>query len=311
MIISLLLIGIICLALLTFYLSDKFTKHAEQTTPPVGEFIEIDGINIHYVKKGTGPHLIMFHGAGGHLKDFTFDLVDRFAKDYTVIAFDRPGHGYTSLPNKKGATLADQSELLRKAAHELGVKSAYLMGYSFGGALSLHIATHTPEFVRGLILVSAVSMPTPYPIHINYRVMAKPIIGPILMAIATAFYRNTYFRDSYETIFAPQGSPKGYLDHVGVNISVRFKNFVENSRQLNILLPQVLAQSKSYPNLKMPIELIHGTTDVSVPASEHADKFIQVVPHANLVTVKGMGHGTHQLATQQIEAAVKAVSAAA
>lgn len=311
MILGLVLIGIIFFAILTYYLSDKFTKQAEETTPPVGEFLEIDGIQVHYVKKGSGPHLILFHGAGGHLKDFTFDLVDRFSKEYTVIAFDRLGHGYTSLPDETGATLAYQSEILRKAAYKLGVTDAYLLGYSFGGALSLHIATHTPAFVRGLILVSAVSMPSPYPIHINYRMMATPIIGPILMATVTAFHRNAYFRDSYETIFSPQGSPKGYLDHVGVNISVRYKNFVENARQLNILRSQVLVQSKFYPNLKMPIELIHGTSDTSVPASEHADKFIKIVPHANLVTVKDMGHGTHQLATSQIEAAVKAVAGAA
>lgn len=308
MILGVLAACLICFAALTHYRANQFTKRAEQNTPPVGQFVNVDGIPVHYVKQGTGPALIMLHGAGGNLKDFSFDLIDRFAKDYTVIAFDRPGHGYTPLPKKSAATLASQSELLRKAAAKLGVTDAYVLGYSYGGALVLHMATNKPEFIRGLVLVSAVSMPWPYPLHLNYRVMSKPIIGPTIMSIATAYFSDQQFIDRYDTVFTPQKAPIGYLDHVGVNMSVRYKNFVENARQLTTLHPQVLAQSKLYQNLSMPIELIHGTADTSVPIQVHAKEFIKLVPHANLVPIEGMGHGAHQLSIKEIEAAVYAIT---
>lgn len=286
-----------------------FTAKAEANTPPVGQFIDVDGVPVHYIKQGSGPALLMIHGAGGHLKDFTYDHVARFSKDFTVIAFDRPGHGYTPTLGNTVATLAQQAQLITKAAAQLGVTQAYILGFSYGGALALHLATHDKDFVKGLVLVSAVSMPWPGKIDINYRLMAKPIIGPAMMAFATAYFGDAYFRATYATVFTPHATPKGYLDHVGVNMSVRFRSFVENSRQLTRLYPQVLAQFDDYKNLTIPIEMIHGTDDPTVPDLVHACEFIKIVPHAHLVSMHGMGHGTHQLAIPQIEAAVYAVAA--
>lgn len=296
------------LAVATHYRARHFTRRAEQETPPVGEFININGTLVHYVKQGSGPVLLMIHGAGGHLKDFTFDLVDRFAKDFTVIAIDRPAHGYTPALDNSGASLAQQSQLIIDTARTLGTKDAYVLGYSYGGAVGLNMATGHPDFVKGLVLLSSVSMPWPDDIHISYRLTAKPIFGPALMAFATAFFGDKYFRSRYKTVFSPQAAPKGFLQHVGVNLSSRYKYFVENARQLNTLRPQIVSQSRLYQNLKMPVELIHGTADMSVPYRVHPEEFIKLVPHANLQSLAGMGHGTHQLAPAQIEVAVHAVS---
>ena len=305
---SMLAVALVCLAFITAIRAEKFTAKAERDTPPIGQFITVDGVRVHYIKQGTGPVLLLIHGAGGHIKDFTFDHVTRFARNFTVIAFDRPGHGYTPNLENTSATLAQQAQLIIAATNKLGVNDAYILGYSYGGALSLHLATQYPEFINGLVLVSAVSMPWPKDIHINYRIMSKPVIGPALMAFSTAFFGDTYFRASYATVFNPRLPPKGFLDHVGVNLSVRYKSFVENSRQLNSLRPQVVAQSKNYSKLTMPIELIHGTDDSTVPSHIHAEEFIKIVPQANLVLVDDMGHGTLQLLQSQIDAAVYAVA---
>jgi pimeloyl-ACP methyl ester carboxylesterase len=299
---------LVAIVLVTGYRAQKFSKQAERDTPPVGQFVDVNGTKIHYVKQGSGPVLLMIHGAGGHLKDYTFGLVDRFSKDFTVIAIDRPAHGYTPALNNKGASLAKQSQLIMATAQALGAKDAYVLGYSYGGAVGLNMATSHPEFVKGLVLLSSVSMPWPDDIHITYRLAAKPIIGPAMMAFATAYFGDEYFSSRYETVFYPQTAPDGFLKHVGVNLSTRYKCFVENARQLNTLRPQIVAQSKLYKNLNIPVELIHGTADTSVPSFVHAEEFVKLVPQANLVSIKGMGHGTHQLATAQIEAAIYAVA---
>jgi pimeloyl-ACP methyl ester carboxylesterase len=300
--------AVVCLAYLTAYRAHKFTKKAERDTPSIGQFIDVEGIPVHYVKQGSGPTLVMLHGAGGHVKDFTFDHIDRFSKNFTVIAFDRPGHGYTPILAAPGASLAQQAHLIEQALHKLAIKSAIIMGFSYGGSVALHLATHYKELTKGLVLISAVSMPWPGNIHINYRIMSKPVIGTALMVFSTAYFVDTYFQTAYATVFHPRKAPNGYLDHVGVNMSVRSKSFVENARQLNNLRPQVVEQSNLYSKLDIPIELIHGDLDTSVPVQFHAKEFVKIVPHANLVVVEGMGHGTLQLAIPQIETAVYAVS---
>ena len=63
--------------------------------PPVGEFVSVTGGRVHYVHAGQGPDVILLHGAGGNLRDFTFSLMDHLTDRYRVTAFDRPGMGYT------------------------------------------------------------------------------------------------------------------------------------------------------------------------------------------------------------------------
>ncbi len=304
------IIGVTCLCfiLLTGIKAQKFTTRAETNTPPIGEFIDIDGTKIHYVKQGSGPVLILFHGAGGNLKDYTYNLLPRLAQNHTVIAFDRPGHGYTDTFSNSAATLEAQSQLFFKAAEKLGIEDAYLIGYSYGGALSLNMALTYPEFVKGLVLVSSVAMPWPGEIDLNYRLMSKPVFGPALMSLGTAFLGDDYFRSSYKGIFTPHPEPDGFMDHVGVNMTVRVKSFVENSKQLNTLRPQIVEQSQNYSSLKMPIELIHGQDDTSVPISIHAEEFIKVVPHSNLVRIPDIKHALMQLRPDSVIEAIKRVT---
>ena len=80
----------------------------------------LDGGRVHAVVQGRGPDLVLIHGANGNARDFTFDLVDRMARDFRVIAFDRPGFGHSDAFGGLKSPLA-QAQVLRDAAAELGV----------------------------------------------------------------------------------------------------------------------------------------------------------------------------------------------
>ena len=46
------------------------TRQAEEENPPKGQFIEVDGIRLHYLEKGSGQPLVMLHGNGILANDF-------------------------------------------------------------------------------------------------------------------------------------------------------------------------------------------------------------------------------------------------
>ena len=52
-------------------------RQAEKRLPPRGRFIDVDGARIHYLDEGTGPTLLLVHGLGGHMLNFTHSLLDR------------------------------------------------------------------------------------------------------------------------------------------------------------------------------------------------------------------------------------------
>ena len=59
--------------------SSRNTAKAEADYPPIGEFVEVEGGRIHYVREGSGPEVILLHGAGGNVRDMTFDLMGRLS----------------------------------------------------------------------------------------------------------------------------------------------------------------------------------------------------------------------------------------
>ena len=68
-------------------------RRAERDPPPTGRFLEIDGIRLHYLERGSGPPVVLVHGnvvtAEEYLLSGVFDqLVERGRR---VVASDRPG----------------------------------------------------------------------------------------------------------------------------------------------------------------------------------------------------------------------------
>ena len=77
----------------------RLAKDAERRNPPKGQFLEIDGVRLHYVERGKGEPLVLLHGNGSMIQDFkSSGLLDKAAKKYRVIVFDRPGYGHSRRP---------------------------------------------------------------------------------------------------------------------------------------------------------------------------------------------------------------------
>jgi alpha-beta hydrolase superfamily lysophospholipase len=75
------------------------TREAERQTPPIGEFMTVDGVRLHYLERGHGPALVLIHGNGMMIQDFLVSgIVDDLAKRHRVIIIDRPGYGYSDRP---------------------------------------------------------------------------------------------------------------------------------------------------------------------------------------------------------------------
>ncbi|MEM9716593.1 MAG: alpha/beta hydrolase [Pseudomonadota bacterium] len=274
----------------------RSVRKAERLYPPIGKFIHVKGHRIHYVMEGSGPTIVLLHGAGGNLRDWTFSLVDQLKSDFTVIAFDRPGHGYTDVLDPEGETLAQQADLLAAALKLLGHPQAIILGYSFGGALALSWALNHPRMVRGLCLISAVSNNWVLTTSWLYDWAADKSTSWFFAPFLAGIVPNHWVEEEYRNVFAPQKAPSGFLDHVGVPLTVRTKNFRANSRQIKRLRPEILSMAAQYEKLDMPVEILHGTQDRSVPIKIHSDVLIDQIPHAVYRRLEGFGHGIHQLA---------------
>lgn len=284
---------------------------AEADHPPTGQIIDVDGVNVHVQVTGSGPDLVMIHGASGNLRDFTFDLTARLTDSYRVIAFDRPGLGWTGrLPDTSGAwnsnaeTPQDQATLLQKAADKIGVKNAIVLGHSYGGAVAIAWGLSRPEHTPAMVLVAAVSEPWPGTLGWLYDLSSSALGGALVIPAVTAFLPKSAVQSSIDAIFAPQDAPDGYADHIGAGLTLRRESTRANAQQVNSLLPYITEMKSQYATLTMPIELVHGDFDSIVPARIHAEVFVQDVPSAKLTLLPGLGHMPHHSDPQAIVDAI-------
>src|SRR3954453_16003947 len=118
---------------LSAFVNRRQSNKAEKDNPPAGRFLNVNGVRLHYVERGSGAPLVLLHGTGSMIEDFeSSGLIDLGAKNSRVIVFDRPGFGHSNRPRKVVWTSTAQADLINSALHRLGVLQAIVLGHSSG-----------------------------------------------------------------------------------------------------------------------------------------------------------------------------------
>lgn len=300
---------VLALVLLIAARSAQRQQELEAEFPPQGEFLTVEGRRLHVIVQGEGPDLILIHGASGNALDMIQALGADLAKTHRVIAFDRPGLGYSeALPDQ---SLKAQALHLAAAARQLDVQNPLIVGQSYGGAVTLAWALYAPLKPRGLVLISAPSMPWPGKLDITYRLTANTSGAALLPPLAAAFLPMSYIDKAVAGVFAPEAAPAGYAKATAAGLALRLPSLRSNLAQVNALKAELISMVAFYPNLTLPIEMIHGTADGVVPIEVHSIPFTGLVPSAHLLPIKAAGHMPHVTHRPEVLAAIARAEARA
>jgi 2-hydroxy-6-oxonona-2,4-dienedioate hydrolase len=102
------------------------------------------------LESGAGSPFILMHGTGGHLEAFTRNL-RALGAHYRLIAYDYPGHGWTTTTTKD-LEIEDYIDHLVGVFDTLGIERAHLSGESLGGWVAVKFAARYPDRVDRLVL---------------------------------------------------------------------------------------------------------------------------------------------------------------
>lgn len=299
----LLVISAAILAGATIWRASQRARAAEAAFPPTGQFVTVDGLRIHAVVEGNGPDLVLIHGASGSARDMAFGFLPELAKTYRVIAFDRPGFGWSEA-GETGQSLAAQAKVLQHAAAALGANTPVVMGHSYGGSVALAWALDAPDSVAALVTLSAPSHPWNTPLDRLYQITTLPVLGPVAIALISAWVPQGAVDTAVEEIFEPQIAPSGYVEHFGADMTLRRPTFALNAHQRAGLLDEIRAMVPRYAALSLPIESVHGTADTIVFDQIHAKILAQDAPDVMLTALPGIGHMPHHVARPEVIAAI-------
>ena len=167
-------------AVVNSYMSSK----AENDNPPIGKFVEVNGVRLHYVEIGKGDPVVFLHGNGSMIQDFASSgLLDLAAKSHRVIAFDRPGCGRSELTHDRAWTPAAQAKLLRAAFNRLSIEKPTVVGHSWGTLVALRLAVDFRNDISRLVLLSGYYFSTVRADTWLSTPGSLPLLGPTPIAI--------------------------------------------------------------------------------------------------------------------------------
>ena len=276
---------------------------ARWRNPPIGEFLDIDGVRLHFIVRGDpdAPPLVMFHGNGTLLQDLIISgLVDKAAKKFRVICFDRPGFGHSSRPRTFIWSPDRQAELFAAALTRLGIESAFVLGHSWGALVALAMAaSRHGKRVKGLVLVSGYYFPTwRFDVWVA-SIAAIPLIGDALRYTISPISSWLALPAFAKKTFAPRRVPEIVKKEYPRLMLIRPSQLRAVAEDSAFLLPSAAALTMSYRRLKCPTAIIAGREDEIVD-SEQADRLQQAMPHATVTLVPEAGHMVHYFVANQI-----------
>jgi pimeloyl-ACP methyl ester carboxylesterase len=114
--------------------------------------VPVDGAEIYYERRGTGPALLLISGGGGDA-GFYRPIAGLLADEFTVLTYDIRGNSRSRLTGP--AAPLDMSQRSTDALAVMaanGVRSALVFGSSSGAVMALDLAAHHPESVVGTIV---------------------------------------------------------------------------------------------------------------------------------------------------------------
>lgn len=283
------------------------SRAAERENPPTGKFITVAGTRLHYVDRGSGEPLLLLHGNGAMMKELELSgLIDRLAQHYRVLAFDRPGYGYSD-PAPRGSSPEAQATLLHQALRQLNIRSALVVAHSWGTLVALALALAHPQQVHRLALLSGYYFPT---LRLDALMMAPPatpLLGALLRHTLSPLLGRLAWPLLLKKLFSPAPINGRFRRDYPAWMTLRPHQLHTSARESVQMIPAAARLAARYHELALPLTIIAGAGDLQVLPRLHAQRLHRMLPHSELVLVPGAGHMVHHTATAQVADAIDIV----
>ncbi|WP_019875503.1 alpha/beta fold hydrolase [Sporichthya polymorpha] len=228
----------------------------------------------------TAPPVVFLHGLGmDNMASFYYTVAGAVGKTGAeCVLYDLRGHGDTERP-RTGYTMEDSIADLTGVLDALEISTpVHLVGNSYGGTIALDFAVEHPERVASLVLIEA---------HFNVDGWAEQIAAE---------------RQRVEAVVAEMGEE---------NLQAWIRRFGRKVVKMMDALTDLANHTSFYPDLtkarpierdrlrslRMPIRAIYGEKS-DVP--DYQRQLEDLLPHATLTVVEGVGHSVLMDATPQV-----------
>jgi pimeloyl-ACP methyl ester carboxylesterase len=287
-------------------------RRAEREHPPRGRFVVVDGVRLHYLERegtGDGPPLVLLHGNMTMAEEVEASgLLDLAAERHRrVVAFDRPGYGYSERPRDRVWAAPAQADLLSGAIRRLGLGRPVVAGHSFGAVIALELALRHPGDVGAVALLSGYYYPTA---RVDVPLLsppAIPVVGDVMRHTVAPLLLRAAWPGLTRLLFGPApGNPR--FDALK-GLVARPGQIRASASESALLVPTVAAMRQRYGELRVPLVIAAGADDRYISTEAQSGRLHRELPGSELRVVPGAGHMLHHAAPREAMAAIGAAAA--
>lgn len=253
----------------------------------------------HVQQAGSGPTLILLHGAGGATHSFR-GLMPLLAQHYRIIALDLPGQGFSVLGPRNRCGLDPMAQDIAALIAQEGWQPVAIIGHSAGGAIALRLAEMIP--LKAVIGINAALGGFDGVAGWLFPVLANllsrlPLVPQLFSKFAGTPAQAHQLLASTGSKLSAEGEAQ-YLhllrqpSHVAATLGMM--------AQWN--LDGLIAR---LPRQTTPCLLITGSADTAVPPSV-SQRAATAMPHATWTDLPGFGHLLHEEAPDQVADLIQA-----
>ena len=253
-------------------------------------FVNAGGLRWHVQVMGNGPVVLLIHGTGAATHSFR-TLAPLLAANFTVVAPDLPGQGFTSEPlSGSGYALPNFARGIAALLRELRLEPVIAVGHSAGAAVAIRMTLDGLISPAAIISLNGALLPFPGMTNDFFGPAARFLASSSITAKAFALFAGS--RPSVERLLRSTGSR---IDPEGMRLYARL---TASPGHVHGALAQMAnwdlrPLSRDLPHLPAHLVLVTGSRDGMVPASE-SYRVRALVPNAELISLRGLGHLAHE-----------------
>jgi pimeloyl-ACP methyl ester carboxylesterase len=282
------------------------SKRAERRNTIGGNFVEIQGVKLHYLSRGKGPSLALLHGNGSMIQDWLISgLIDKLATTHRVIAFDRPGFGFSDRPRSSLWTPEAQAELLTGAFDQLGIERPVVVGHSFGTQVAIAMAIDQPEKVSRLVLIGGYYYPTARADVVLSSGPAIPVIGDLMRYTVSPPIGRLMEPGVNSKLFAPAEVTVEWKEQYPTDMALRPSQIRAVAAEAALMVPSAARLSRRYSELALPVTVIAGDGDRLIDPIRQSARLHEALPRSKLVMIPKAGHMVHHTASSEVQQAIE------
>lgn len=257
----------------------------------LSRFVRAGGIRWHVQVAGSGPVLLLLHGTGAATHSWRDMFLD-LAKNFTVVAPDLPGHGFTEQPNTAGMTLLGMARGVDALLKHLGLQPDLAAGHSAGAAVALQMCLQGLMTPKAVISLNGALLPLPF------HGVARPFMAPLAKLFASnplvpiLFAWQAADGKVVNRLLAGTGS---VVDEAGAKFYGRLARRSGHAGAALKMMANWDLQSfvVTLPKLRAHLVLVVGSNDRSIPPAD-AERIKDILPNAEIITMPGLGHLAHE-----------------